>query len=331
MSDRHRWGIAATGRIAGIFARDLALLDTADLVAVGSRSSQRAEEFGSRFNVPHRHGSYDALADDPDVEIVFVASPVTSHHTDVLRFLRAGKHVLTGKPLAVNATQSRDMVTAAAERRLFLMEGMWNRFLPSYVALREILAAGRIGTPLFVDADFGAALPFDPTHRLFDPAVGGGALRNMAIYPLQLAQMVLGPVSMSVATGVIGASGVDETITAAVEHRGGGRSVSKASLSIDFACEARITGTAGHIDLPKYMHKPKYFDVTNSDGTVRVDAPFDGVGLHFQAAEVQACIAADETQSKVMPWDETIRLAELMDDCRDQIGSRQSRATKAIP
>jgi predicted dehydrogenase len=319
MSDRHRWGIAATGRIAGIFARDLALLDTAELIAVGSRDFGRAEEFGSQFDVPHRHGSYDALADDPDVDVVFVASPVTSHYTDVLRFLNAGKHVLTGKPLAIDAAQSRKMVAAAAERGLFLMEGMWNRFLPAYVALREILAARRIGTPLFVDADFGASLPFDPSQRLFDPAVGGGALRNMAIYPLQLAQMVLGPVSMSVATGVIGASGVEETIIAAVEHRDGGRSVSKASLRIDFACEARITGTAGHIDLPKYMHKPRYFDVTDGDGTVRIDAPFDGVGLRFQAAEVQACIAAGETQSKIMPWDETIRLAELMDDCRAQL------------
>ena len=321
MSDRaFRWGIAATGSIAQRFARALAQVDDADCVAVASRSTERAEEFGRQFSVPHRHGSYDAMAADDDVDIVYIGTPHSRHAPDTLRYLEAGKHVLCEKPFALNEREARQMVDAARSRGLFLMEAIWSRFLPSYQLLRELLADRVIGEPMLVEADFGFRVPVDPKHRLFDPGLGGGALLDLGIYPVQLASLVLGEPDAVSAQGHVGETGVDEQVAAVLHHRGGALGVVKAATRIGMPCTGRIAGTDGWIDLPAFMHCPDHLVVNTSAGAQPHECPIDGEGLHYQVVEVHRCLTEGQTESAVMPLDETCSLARTLDTIRAQLG-----------
>jgi predicted dehydrogenase len=322
MGDRIRWGIAATGGIAQRFATGLAETDDAETVAVASRTAERAEEFGAEFAIPHRHASYEALAADPDVDVVYVASPHSRHEADTLLFLEAGKHVLCEKPFALNEPQAQRMIDTARERGLFVMEAIWSRFLPAYELLGQLLADRVVGEVVSVDADFGIRFPFDPLHRLFDLALGGGALLDLGIYPLQLATLVLGPPRDVHAVAQIGESGVDEHVAAVIAHDGGALSTIRAATRVTLACTARISGTDGVIDLPIFMHCPSSLTVTTVAGVDVHDVPIVGEGLRHQVAEVHRCVRAGELESPVIPHAETLRLAHTMDRIRAQIGVR---------
>ncbi|CAN5542858.1 Gfo/Idh/MocA family oxidoreductase [soil metagenome] len=322
MTDHIRWGIAATGGIATSFATDLARLDDAALVAVGSRTAERAEAFGDQFDIARRHGSLDDLAADDDVDVVYVASPHVGHCDTTLRFVEAGKAVLCEKPFAMNHAQAGRMVDAARAHQVFLMEAVWSRFLPAYVTLRELLAAGRIGRPVLVQGDFGMAMELAPGHRLVDNALGGGSLLDLGIYPLQLATMVLGPASDVTAFGWLGDTDVDEYTVVGLHHDRGGHSVSTSSFTTALPNEGLITGTEGVIVLPDHMHSPDHLTVTVDGATERVDAAYEGKGLRFQAAAVNAHLRAGDLESDVMPLDETLRLAAIMDEARRQLGLR---------
>jgi predicted dehydrogenase len=322
MPDQLRWGIAATGGIAQRFAEGLAQTDDAVTVAVASRTAERAEEFGAQFDIPRRHGSYESLAADPDVDIVYVASPHSRHESDTLLFLEAGKHVLCEKPFALNEAQARRMIDTARERDLFVMEAIWSRFLPAYTLLGELLAEGVIGDLVSIDADFGIRFPHDPLHRLFDLALGGGALLDLGIYPLQLAALVLGPPRDVHAVAQLGESGADEHVAAVIEHEQGALSTIRAATQVTLACTARISGTHGAIDLPAFMHCPDSLTVTTIRGVEVRETPIIGEGLRYQVAEVHRCVADGAVESPVIPHAETLRLAQTMDRIRAQIGVR---------
>jgi predicted dehydrogenase len=311
-SSRVRWGIAATGGIAQRFAVGLAQVPDAELVAVASRSVAGAAAFGDRHGIPHRYGSYGELAADPDVDIVYVASPNSRHCPDTMLFLEGGKHVLCEKPFALSREEAEQMAAAARAAGLFLMEAIWSRFLPAYVALAALLESGRIGEPLQVEADFGFRRPVDPAHRLFDAALGGGALLDLGIYPLQLASLVLGTPDRVAAVGHIGETGVDEQVAAVLGHPGGQVAVVKAAIRTGSSCTARISGSEGWIDLPAFMHCPTHLDVGGL-APERIDCGFDGEGLRFQAEHVQHCLRQGLTESPVMTLDETVSLAGTLD------------------
>jgi predicted dehydrogenase len=314
-----RWGVAGPGAIAVGFADAMTAVPDGEIVAVASRSFERADAFGERFGVRGRYGSYDALATDDEVDIVYVATPPARHEEDTLAYLEAGKHVLCEKPFALNAVQGRRMVGAARERGLFLMEAMWSRYLPAYRALVDVLGEGRIGQPILVEADFGFRRPFDPTHRLFDRALGGGALLDLGIYPVQLCLLVLGRPDRVVADGVLSETGVDEQV-AAVLHHAGGLGVVKAAIRAGMACTARISGTDGWISIPALMHCPNSFTVSTSAGAEEIDGSYVGNGLRFEIEEVHRCLAAGALESATMPLDETLALAEVLDAIRAQVG-----------
>jgi predicted dehydrogenase len=316
-----RWGVAGPGGIATRFAEAMTRIDDGRIVAVASRSRERADAFADRFDIAARHRDYRALAEDPTVDAVYVATPHSRHEADTLIYLGAGKHVLCEKPLALNAAQARRMVEAAAGAGVFLMEAIWSRFLPSYRALVDVLGSGRIGTPLQVEADFGFRMPVDPDHRLFDPHRGGGALLDLGIYPIQLSTLVLGPVDHAAAAGIIGATGVDEQVAAVLRHEQGGLGVVQAAIRAPLACTARISGTDGWIDLPAFMHCPTEFTVHPvGAGPELVDGAYEGDGLQFEISEVHRCLAAGRTESPTMPLSETLALATAMDGIRSQIG-----------
>jgi predicted dehydrogenase len=315
-----RWGIVGPGAIASGFAEAMGMVDDGALTAVASRSLERAEAFGERFGIPKRYGDAHELADDPGVDVVYVATPHSRHEADVLIFLEAGKHVLCEKPFALNAPQARRMVESARRRGLFLMEAIWSRFLPAYRVLVDVIGEDRIGSPMLVEADFGFRVPVQPEHRHFNRELGGGALLDLGIYPVQLCTLVLGPVTDVTAFGSIGETSVDEVTVALLRHAQGTLGVVKAALRVGLTCTARIAGTEGAIDLPAFMHCPASLTVSSRAGSEHIDASFEGNGLRFEIAEVNRCLADGVRESLVIPLDESIALAGVFDKIRAQIG-----------
>ena len=315
-----RWGVIGPGAIAVGFADAMRMVEGSEIVAVASRSKARADEYGDRFGIATRYGSYETLVEDTQVDIVYVATPQSRHEADTLALLDAGKHVLCEKPFALNGTQARRMVEAARSRGVFLMEAIWSRFLPAYRALVDVVGAGRIGEPLLVEADFGFRRAFDPEDRLFRLDLGGGGLLDLGIYPIQLCSLLLGYPEHAVAEGVLGESGVDEQVAAILRHQGGKLGVVKAALRVGMTCTARVSGSEGVIDIPALMHCPNAFTIASSAGVEHIDGSYEGNGLRFEIEEVQRRIAAGETESPMMPLDETIVLASTLDAIREQIG-----------
>lgn len=321
MPDTFRWGVAGPGVIARRFARGMRQIPDGEIVAVGSRDRARADSYGDEVGVPRRYGSYVELAEDPEVDIVYVATTPASHAELTVLFLEHGKHVLCEKPMALNLPQVEAMANAAGANGRFLMEAMWSRYLPSYVKLRAVLEERVIGEPLLVEADFGFRLRFDPTHRLLDPVVGGGALLDLGVYPLQLALMILGPADAISAQGHLGETGVDEAVVATLHHPGGALAVIKAALNSPLACSARIAGTDGFIEVPAFMHVPDRFTVhTFPRQVAEHQCPIDGEGLHYQVLEVHRCLRAGLRESFAMSLESSRHLARTCDEIRRQIG-----------
>jgi predicted dehydrogenase len=315
-----RWGVAGPGGIATRFAEAMRLVDDGEIVAVASRSRERADAYGDRFGVPRRYADYDELAADDNVDAVYVATPHARHEADTLRYVAADKHVLCEKPFALNAHQVERMSAAARRHGVFLMEALWSRFLPAYRILADLLAEEKIGQPLLVEADFGFRMPVAAEHRLFDPALGGGALLDLGIYPLNLCQFVLGNPDRITADAALGTTGVDEQVAAVLGYPGGALGVAKAAVRVPMACTGRIAGTDGWIDIPAFMHCPDHLVVNVAGKIERIEAPWEGDGLQFQVLEMQRCVAEGRTESSIMPLDDSLGLATMMDAIRRQIG-----------
>ncbi len=317
-----RWGIAGPGAIAARFADAIRMVEGGRVVAVASRSANRAEQFARRFHVERHYGDYDDLAADDGVDVVYVATPASRHAADARAYLVAGKHVLCEKPFTLNAAQANDVVSAAREGQRFLMEAMWSRFLPSYRALADVLADQRIGEPLLVEADLGWRSPVDPSDRHFDLAQGGGALLDLGVYPVQLCSLVLGQPDSVVARGHVGTTGVDEQLAAVLHHPGGRLGVVQTAIRTPLPCTGRIACSEGTIDLPAFVHCPDHIVVRGPAGEERIDASYAGDGLRFEIAEVHRCLDRGLVESPGMPLDETVSIMETLDTIRAQVGVR---------
>ncbi len=318
-----RWGIISTGRIANDFAEGVSQLADATVLAVGSRTQEAADVFGERHGVERRYASYEALAADPDLDAVYVATPHPFHAPNCIMCLEAGKAVLCEKPFTINAAELEQVVGLAREKRLFLMEGMWSRFMPATVKLRELLASGVIGDVNLVDIDFGFRAPFNPQHRLFAPEMGGGALLDIGIYSLSFASMVLGRPRRIVSMAHLGESGVDENAAIILGHESGALTTIMTAIRTSTPQQAVINGTLGRIT----MHPPYWFpqritlEVYGVE-TTTMDIPMNGNGFNHEAAEVARCIGAGQLESDIMPLDESLELMRTMDEIRAQWGLR---------
>lgn len=317
-----RWGIIGTGGIATAFVTDLGLLPDAEVVAVGSRSQESADAFGDSFDIARRHPSYQSLVEDPDVDVVYVSTPHTGHFAAAMLAIEAGKAVLCEKPFTLNATEAAELVAAARRRGVFLMEAMWTRFLPHVVRIRELLADGILGDIRTVQADHGQWSPHDPEHRLLNPALGGGALLDLGIYPVSFASMVLGTPSRVAAVSTPASTGVDAQTSLLLEHPGGQHAVLTTTLEARSPTRAAIVGTLARIEIEPKFYAPTTFTAVAVDGTVleRYDEVHEGGGLRHQAAEVARCLADGRLESTVMPLDESVAIMATLDEVRRQIG-----------
>ena len=317
-----RWGVIGTGGIAAAFVTDLGLLPDAEVVAVGSRSQETADAFADQFDIARRHPSYQSLVDDPDVDVVYVSTPHPGHFPAAMLAIEAGKAVLCEKPFTLNAKEASDLVAAARDNGVFLMEAMWTRFLPHVVRIRELLAGDTLGDIRTVLADHGQWFPHDPQHRLFNPALGGGALLDLGIYPVSFASMVLGSPSQVTAVSTPASTGVDAQTSLLLEHPGGQHAVLNTTLEARSPTRAAIVGTLARIEIDPKFYAPTTFTVVAFDGTVveRYDVAHEGGGLRHQAAEVGRCLADGRLESAVMPLDESVAIMETLDEVRRQIG-----------
>jgi predicted dehydrogenase len=318
-----RWGILGTGKIAHAFASALRLLPDAQLVAVGSRSAESAGSFADLYEVPHRHDTYESLARDPDIDIVYIASPHSHHAQHALLCLEAGKAVLCEKAFTLNAREAQTVIDAARARNLFLMEAMWTRFIPAVAEARQLIAAGAIGKPMMLQADFGVRFEVDASHRLVNPQLGGGALLDLGIYPISLAAHFMGAITNAAATGGIGATQVDDNVAISLAHAEGGVSTALCGFHAHSPREALIVGTEGQVRLHGPFYKTTGFTIKPRDGEpYNVERRYEGNGYQFEAAHAMQCLRDGLTESPVMPLDETLAIMRVMDRVREQIGMR---------
>jgi predicted dehydrogenase len=318
-----RWGILGTGGIAATFASDLAHVAGAELAAVGSRTAQAAAGFAARHGFARAHGSWAALAADPDVDVIYVATPHVAHLDAAMVCLDGGKPVLCEKPMTLDRATSAHLVEQARARGLFLMEAMWMRCNPAIRRLAELVADGAIGELTNIQADFGLQGPFPASHRLRDPALGGGALLDLGVYPLNLAHLLLGAPAAVHGWARLTAEGVDDNTGILLGWESGAVAALTCSLVGETRNSASITGTLGRIDLPEGFFAPHGFVLRRVGAEpAEIAYPFPGAGYQYEAAEVQRCLGAGLLESPLMPHASTLEIMGLMDTIRAEIGVR---------
>jgi predicted dehydrogenase len=318
-----RWGILGTGWIAGQFVADLHTAGCA-VTAVGSRRQDSADAFAAEHRISRAYPSYESLVADPDVDIVYVATPHPFHARDARLALEAGKHVLVEKAFTLNARQAADLVALAKRHDRFLLEAMWTRFLPHMMRIREIVAAGTIGDVRTVLADHNQDLPKDPAHRLNNPHLGGGALLDLGVYPVSFAHDLLGPPTEVRAIAAMTTTGVDRQVGVLLGHDDGRQAVLHAALDTAGPNRAAVLGTRGRIEIDAPWYQATSFTVYDPAGAIieRFDHPIPGRGMQFQALAAEHCITAGRPGSEVLPPAETVAIMRTLDAVRAQIGLR---------
>ena len=316
-----RWGVLAPGGIASAFTDALHRYTRSRVVAVGSRSRERAREFATAHGVPTGYGSYAELVEDPSVQAVYVASPHSEHMVHALLAISAGKHVLVEKAFTRNAAEAGQVFDAAQAADVFVMEAMWTRFLPHVAALREVLARGEIGDVVGLIADHGQHMGHLPdAHRLHNPELAGGALLDLGVYPVSFAHDLLGVPDRVRALGSPTPTGVDGQVSVTLGFGGRAQASLHTTLWARTPTTAVVFGSAGRIEVTGAFYAPTTFDVVRDDGNGwTFDGRIEG-GLQYEAAEVARCVTAGLPESPRMGWQASIEVMGTMDEIRRQVG-----------
>lgn len=312
-----RWGILGAGGIAHKLADAVSSYTESSVLAVGSRNQGKAQAFADEMGIPTAYGSYEELVADPDIDVVYVATPHSHHHEHALLAIEAGKNVLCEKAFTQNAAQAREVVAAARAKGVFLMEAMWTRHLPHVHAIRELIARGEIGDVVSVQADHGQLL----THveRMWNPALAGGALLDLGIYPIAFAHDILGVPDRISASGRLRDTGVDGQVSMVFDYPTA-QAILTSTMEARTPNVALVSGTEGFIEVHDTFYTPTAFTVTRRDGT---SWTYDGDvpnGFQYEAAEVARRVAAGDTESPLMTLDQSVEIMEMMDEIRSQIG-----------
>lgn len=317
------WGILGTGTIARKFAAGLAIIPEAEVAAVGSRSRDMAATFAAEFGAARAHESYEALAQDAHVDVIYIATPHVFHQEHSLLCLENGKAVLCEKPFTINKQQAETVFAAARQHNLFVMEAMWSTFLPAMEMLRKLLKDGIIGEVRLITADFGFRGNLDPAHRLYNPALGGGALLDVGIYPLALAHMILGKPTKINSMAHIGETGVDEQAGILLGYENGELALLHTAVRTETGQEAVIMGTEGRIKLHHPWWAASKLTLAQPGMPKQViELPYEGNGYNYEATAVMNCLQAGQIEHELMPWSTTLALQETMDAIRAQWGLR---------
>lgn len=315
-----KWGIIGTGNIAKQFARGLAAMEDAELAAVGSRTEASAQAFADEFGAARAYGSYEALAADPEVQAVYIATPHPMHLENSLLCIEGGKAVLVEKPFTLNAREAKTLIDAAQAKGVFVMEAMWTRFFPVMTRLKELVTEGAIGEVKLFQADFGYNSPFNPESRTDKAELGGGALLDVGVYPISLASFLLGSPTEVSSYAHLGPTGVDEQAALILKHEDGALALISTAIRATTPQEAVIMGSRGSIRLPAPWWKPESLTLQTDEETETFSSPLPHNGYPYEAAEVARCLREGLIESPVMPLAETLAIMETLDTCRAQWG-----------
>jgi predicted dehydrogenase len=314
---RTRWGILGTSTAAQQFALGLAYLPHARLVTVGARTQFAADAFGEGNWVPRRYGAYEALLDDPDVDVVYVATALPSRTAHIRQCLQAGKAVVCDIPLATDAAETTDLIAFARQQQLLLMAGMWMRFLPLSARVRSLLAEKVIGQPQLLIADISLRPPFNAVRQTHDEPSAGQALLEAGAYLVTLASMVFG-----VPARVVSQARVDPAdggqIAATLAYESGELAALVATTRTPGPQEATISGEMGWIRIHPRWWAPEAFTLTVGVTQHVVHMPVLGNGASYLADEAMRCLRAGQLESELMPLDETLAIARMLDQMREQ-------------
>jgi len=316
-----RWGVVGPGAIAHSFVKDLSVVADARVVAVASRDLERATRFAAQYDIARAYGATRELLHDDEVDAVYVATPHTDHLATAMAALRAGKAVLCEKPLTVNEHQARELVEEARARGVFLMEAMWTRCLPIMEVVADWLERELIGEPRMVQASFGFRGGDDPLHRLLNPALAGGSVLDVGVYPLAFALWVFGvPADQVAALGHRGATGVDEQVGMLLRFARGQIAVLSSGVRTETESNARIFGTKGRIHLDPTFWNATQATLVRGEEREVVTRPLRAHGFEYEIEEVARCLRAGLAESPKMPHAHTIEVIRLCDEIRRQVG-----------
>ena len=290
------------------------------LYAVAARDADRAAAFAARFGASHSHGDYRAVVEDPDVDIVYVATTHPFHREQALMAIDAGKPVLIEKPLTLNAVHAREVLSAARDKGVFAMEAVWMRANPLILKAQEMVARGVIGDVVAVHADFSIELAFDPTHRLYDLANGGGALLDLGVYPINFAWLFLGRPDTQQVLGTLSPTGSDATVALQWGYASGATAQLRCATTAWTPGRATISGTAGSISVEPWFLNPERLVVNTREGEARIEG--EGTAYGPQIEEVERCLREGLLESPLAPQADTIAILELIDQARADLGVR---------
>jgi predicted dehydrogenase len=321
MAKTLRWGIIGPGRIAHKFAKGLDFVDGAELTAVGSRSIDRAHAFADEYDIPQRFGSYEELAEQGDVDAIYIATPHPAHADNALLCLNADKAVLCEKPLTVNAAEARRVIDAARQNSVFCMEAMWSRFAPPFTKLRELIATGALGEVRMVHAHFCFRAGWNPDSRTLNPDLAGGGLLDVGVYPISLASMLLGKPTHISGSAHIGETGVDEQAGMVLGYDGGRVAVLSCGVRTNSPKTVTVCGTEAMVTIDNAWWGDRGLTLIPAGGEPEcMPLPRVGNGYNYEAEEVARCLADGKLESDIMPLDESLAVMETMDELRCQWG-----------
>jgi len=324
MNNKIRWGILGCGNIAAKFASDLKYVNDGELIAVGSRRQNVADEFARKFSASHSHGSYEALVTDDDVDVIYIASPHGLHHEHALLCIENKKAVLCEKAFAINLRQAKEMIDAAKKQNVFLMEALWTKFLPNYAVVQKMIQEKKLGDirSMLVNFGFTPRPPF--SQRIYDPKLGGGTLLDIGIYNVFMVLSVLGKPDSIEASMAPASTGVDEQCAATFKYNNGAIAQIFSTFSSNLATEANINGNKGRIHLTHRFYSPAaeiefYPDYVDSKQIIPFENE-DGFGYQYEARHVCECLRKGLTESPVMTHADTLTLMEILDEIRTVAG-----------
>lgn len=314
MKKVYKWGIIGPGNIAGKFAGGLQILPNAERYAVASRSSEKAEAFKAKYGFKKAFDSYEEMLKDPDLDVVYIATTNNMHFEHTMMCLEAGKAVLCEKPFASNLSQVKQMIDKAREKQVFLMEALWSRLIPSMMQFKAQMEAGVIGKPFLLQCDFGFISPFDPYKRVYDPALGGGSIPDIGIYPVFTAMYLFGKPENIQVTSVPAPTGTDWTTSILFKHKNKEISMLTSSFEMVLENEARVYGELGSLKLHRMFHMPVPLTFRANDGKeTAIPLEMEGNGYNYEAAEVMDCLDKGLIESPAMSFDFSLELMSVLD------------------
>lgn len=321
MSKKIKWGILGCGVIANKFAKGLKLVEDAELVAVASKTMSKAQDFASRYLVKNYYDNYKDLVKNTEVDVVYIATTHNFHYENIKLCLGYGKHVLCEKSFTINALQAKEVITTARQKKLFLMEAMWTRFLPCIKELNRMLKEEIIGDIKLLKADFGFKIDWSPESRLINPNLAGGTLLDLGIYAISFARMVFRQAPSVMKSSVsFGKTNVDEHVGYLFEYEGDKKALLSTSFQVTVPHDALIAGTKGYIRVPTFYCPEEMILKLEGEDEKLVKYPFESTGYGYEAAEVNKCIREGRIESNIMPLDETLEIITTMDKLRSEWG-----------